>query len=130
MPDINQELGYCDLSGNALEPEAAAIVVFGATGDLSRRKIFPALYNLERTGILPSETVVIGLGRRRLTCEQFVGQMREACAAYSHSKPLDEDAWARLGAPRLVSSRLLGRGGRLIGQLAARYAARRAGYAG
>ena len=46
MSNSNEEYGYCDLSGNALEPEAAAIVIFGATGDLARRKIFPALYNL------------------------------------------------------------------------------------
>ncbi len=96
MPDGNQETGYCDLSGNALEPEAAAIVVFGATGDLSRRKIFPALYNLERIGILPSETIVIGVARRDLSREQFVLQMHDACASYSHSQPLDESAWGRL----------------------------------
>jgi glucose-6-phosphate 1-dehydrogenase len=96
MPGQDEEYGYCDLSGNALEPEAAAIVVFGATGDLARRKIFPALYNLERTGILPAETVVIGFARRELSLEGFLAQMKEACALYSHSKPLDEAAWRRL----------------------------------
>jgi glucose-6-phosphate 1-dehydrogenase len=96
MPDHNEEFGYCDLSGNALEPEAAAIVVFGATGDLSRRKIFPALYNLERMQILPSETVVIGFARRELSSEAFIEEMRGACAVNSHSKPLDEGAWERL----------------------------------
>jgi glucose-6-phosphate 1-dehydrogenase len=96
MLDHGEEYGYCDLSGNALEPEAAAIVVFGATGDLSRRKIFPALYNLERTGILPPETVVFGFARRELSRELFIAQMREDCARYSHSKPLDEAAWGRL----------------------------------
>jgi glucose-6-phosphate 1-dehydrogenase len=96
MPDNNEEYGYCDLSGNALEPEAAAIVVFGATGDLARRKIFPALYNLERMGILPPETLVIGFARRELSQEDFLAQMREACALFSHSKPLDEAAWDRL----------------------------------
>ncbi|MGA2547947.1 MAG: glucose-6-phosphate dehydrogenase [Rectinemataceae bacterium] len=96
MPDNNEEYGYCDLSGNALEPEAAAIVVFGATGDLARRKIFPALYNLERMGILPPETLVIGFARRELSQEDFLAQMRESCALFSHSKPLDEAAWERL----------------------------------
>jgi glucose-6-phosphate 1-dehydrogenase len=96
MADFNEDYGYCDLSGSALEPEPAAIVVFGATGDLSRRKIFPALYNLERTGILPPETRVIGFARRELSGEEFLGQMREACALFSHSKPLDGEAWARL----------------------------------
>jgi len=96
MSDHNEEYGYCDLSGSALEPESAAIVVFGATGDLSRRKIFPALYNLERTGILPAETRIIGFARRDLSLEAFLGQMREACAQFSHSKPLDSSAWEAL----------------------------------
>jgi glucose-6-phosphate 1-dehydrogenase len=96
MSDHNEEYGYCDLSGNALVPEAAAIVIFGATGDLARRKIFPALYNLERMGILPSEALVIGFARRELTLVDFLAQMREACALFSHSKPLDEAAWERL----------------------------------
>ncbi len=96
MSDHNEEYGYCDLSGSALEPEAAAIVVFGATGDLARRKIFPALYNLERTGILPAETRIIGFARRELSLEAFLGQMREACERFSHSKPLDSGAWEAL----------------------------------
>jgi glucose-6-phosphate 1-dehydrogenase len=95
MPDNDMARNYCDLSGRALEPEDAAIVVFGATGDLARRKIFPALYNLERTGILPPEAVVIAFARRELSRDQFSAQMREACALYSHSKPLDEAAWER-----------------------------------
>ena len=96
MPDQNESYGYCDLSGTALEPEAAAIVVFGATGDLARRKIFPALYNLERQGILPRESRIIGFARRELSLEAFLEQMRGACVLYSHSKPLDEAAWERL----------------------------------
>ncbi len=96
MHTHDEQYGYCDLSGNALEPESASIVVFGATGDLARRKIFPALYNLERTGILPADTRVIGFARRELTRERFAAQLREACALYSHSKPLDVEAWERL----------------------------------
>ena len=96
MSNSNEEYGYCDLSGNALEPEAAAIVIFGATGDLARRKIFPALYNLERMGILPPEATVIGFARRDLSLEEFRSQMHDACALFSHSKPLDEAAWRRL----------------------------------
>ena len=101
MPGSSEELGYCDLSSNALEPEAAVIVIFGATGDLARRKIFPALYNLSRTGVLPSGTEVIGFARRELDEAGFLAMVRESCALYSHSKPLDEAAWDSFS--RLVS---------------------------
>jgi len=94
MSGISEEFGYCDLSGNALEPEDAAIVIFGATGDLARRKIFPALYNLERMGVLPKDTAVIGFARRELSEAEFTASVRESCERYSHSQPLDEAAWA------------------------------------
>ncbi len=96
MTGHNEEYVYCDLAGASLEPQSAVIVVFGATGDLSRRKIFPALYNLERMGILAAETVIIGFARRELSGTGFAAQMREDCARYSHSRPLDELAWERL----------------------------------
>jgi len=96
MSGNNDEYGYCDLAGASLEPQPATIVVFGATGDLSRRKIFPALYNLERMGILAPEVVILGFARRELSSSEFTAQMRDACARYSHSRPLDEAAWNRL----------------------------------
>ncbi len=94
MSESSSEYGYCDLSGNSLEPESAVIVIFGATGDLARRKIFPALYNLERMGIMPKDTAVIGFARRELGDEEFKASVRESCARFSHSRPLDEAAWA------------------------------------
>jgi Glucose-6-phosphate dehydrogenase, NAD binding domain len=48
-------------------PEPCVIVVFGATGDLTSRKILPAVYNLRRAGLLPAETCVLGFSRRPLT---------------------------------------------------------------
>jgi glucose-6-phosphate 1-dehydrogenase len=47
-------------------------------------------------GILPSDATVIAFARRELSRELFIAQMREACALYSHSKPLDEAAWESL----------------------------------
>jgi glucose-6-phosphate 1-dehydrogenase len=91
----NAEKAYCDLSSKALEPEEAVIVIFGATGDLARRKIFPALYNLDRTGGLPSESRILGFARRDLSDEAFLCLVREACELFSHSKPLDETTWTR-----------------------------------
>jgi glucose-6-phosphate 1-dehydrogenase len=96
MPIIRDESTSCDLSEQGLSPEPASIVIFGATGDLTHRKIVPALYNLERNGILPPETRIIGFARRSLSGPEFRDGLRESCSRFSHTQPLDEAAWARL----------------------------------
>ena len=45
-------------------PEPNTIVIFGATGDLTRRKLIPALYNLALEGLLPGEFSAVGFARR------------------------------------------------------------------
>ncbi len=45
-------------------PEPCAIVLFGATGDLTHRKLMPALYKLARAGHLPAESAIVGYARR------------------------------------------------------------------
>jgi glucose-6-phosphate 1-dehydrogenase len=75
-------------AGLALEkvPEPCLIVVFGATGDLTSRKIMPAIYNLRRAGLLPAETSVVGFSRRPLTDAVFRQEMRESVEANSRVK--------------------------------------------
>jgi glucose-6-phosphate 1-dehydrogenase len=51
------------------------MVIFGATGDLTKRKLFPALYYLAKDGFLPSEFAIVGVGRQELTCESFREQI-------------------------------------------------------
>jgi glucose-6-phosphate 1-dehydrogenase len=87
---------YCDLALNDLKPEEATIVVFGATGDLARRKILPALFNLERSAALPDRTAIIGFARRDLGDSGFLALARSACEESGRSSPFDEAAWARL----------------------------------
>ncbi len=60
-------------AGLSLErvPEPCVVVVFGATGDLTSRKILPAIYNLRRSGLLPPETSVLGFSRRPLSDDDF-----------------------------------------------------------
>jgi glucose-6-phosphate 1-dehydrogenase len=52
-------------------PEPCAVVLFGASGDLTQRKLVPALYNLARGGNMPSEYAVVGFARREWTDDQF-----------------------------------------------------------
>ncbi len=53
------------------------LIIFGASGDLARRKLIPALYNLRADGLLP-QVVVLGLGRRRLDYQEFRSSLRDA----------------------------------------------------
>ena len=50
-------------------------VVFGGTGDLAKRKLFPALYHRELDGQLPDDARIIGVARSALTSEEFRGQV-------------------------------------------------------
>ncbi len=67
------------------------IVIFGASGDLTRRKLIPALYSLAASGRLPPETAVLGTSRTAYTDDQFRRKLREAAGKYAAG--LDETAW-------------------------------------
>lgn len=51
------------------------MVIFGATGDLTKRKLFPALYNLAKDGHLPESFAIVGVGRQEMQSEEFRDQM-------------------------------------------------------
>jgi len=74
--------------------EACAVVIFGASGDLTRRKLMPALYNLAAGRLLPGGFAVVGVARREKTDETFRAEMREAVASFSRRKPVDASLWA------------------------------------
>jgi len=77
----------------ALEPPAPqALVVFGASGDLSKKKILPALYNLSLQGLLPERTAIVGYAFSEWDDEGFRKYAREAVDGFSRTK-LDEEAW-------------------------------------
>jgi glucose-6-phosphate 1-dehydrogenase len=73
-----------------------SFVVFGASGDLTRRKLLPALYNLALSHALPRGFTTLGVARRPKTDDSFVEEMRDAVSKYSRRKPLDENAWSEL----------------------------------
>ena len=78
--------------------EPGIIVIFGASGDLTRRKLAPALYNLAREGLLPGNAAVVGFARTPMTDEQFRNRLRESVGRFSRSKPLDAAVWDSLAA--------------------------------
>lgn len=69
------------------------LVIFGATGDLTSRKLLPAIYNLAREGQLPPHFACVGFARREKDHDQFRQEMRAAVNMFSRSKPVDADLW-------------------------------------
>jgi glucose-6-phosphate 1-dehydrogenase len=78
-------------TNKTLEP--CVLVIFGVTGDLTARKLLPALYNLTREGQLPSHFACVGFARREKTNEQFREEMLSAVSKYSRTKPIDQNLW-------------------------------------
>ena len=75
-----------------------AVVIFGASGDLSRRKLFPALYRLYHDRRLPASVVIIGTSRTPITTVAFRDKMQEALQEFSEDGPLDATLWADFAA--------------------------------
>src|SRR5947209_551357 len=71
-------------------PEPCIVVIFGATGDLTHRKLLPALYNIFATGELPPEVAVVGFARRPKTDDEFRTEMGEAVRKFSRQTVRDE----------------------------------------
>jgi glucose-6-phosphate 1-dehydrogenase len=70
------------------------MVIFGASGDLTRRKLMPALYSLAFARALPGGFSVVGISRRDATDESFRADMHEAVRRFARLKPIDEALWA------------------------------------
>jgi glucose-6-phosphate 1-dehydrogenase len=73
--------------------DACALVIFGASGDLTRRKLMPAIYNLGLSRSLPSGFGVVGVARKERTNEQFRTAMKESVSQFSRRKPIDPALW-------------------------------------
>jgi glucose-6-phosphate 1-dehydrogenase len=66
-------------------PEPTIVVIFGASGDLTKRKLLPALFHLEQSGLLPSDFAVVGVARRPLQ-DEFAKDMREGILQFGGVK--------------------------------------------
>jgi glucose-6-phosphate 1-dehydrogenase len=76
-------------------PDPCILVIFGASGDLTQRKLFPALYSLAYRRLLPEHFAVVGVARSEETDEEFKGRMKEAVQEHSRDE-FREDVWERL----------------------------------
>ena len=76
-------------------PGSTAIVIFGASGDLTRRKLLPALYRLSKGQRLPSQFAVIGVARTPMDDEGFRTQFRDSLKEFAHD---DDPSGAEVAA--------------------------------
>ena len=74
-------------------PGPCAIVIFGASGDLTKRKLIPALYSLLRQNLLPASFYILGSGRSPMDADAFRGAMRKAIEEFSDEGVGDEALW-------------------------------------
>ena len=73
----------------------SALVIFGVTGDLSRKKLMPAVYDLANRGLLPPGFALVGFARREWADEDFEKVVHDAVREHART-PFDEDAWRQL----------------------------------
>src|SRR5262245_41695991 len=76
----------------AKKPHACVVTIFGASGDLTKRKLIPALYNLALEKRLPERMAVVGYARSEMTDESFREKMREGVKEFSRTG-LKDDVW-------------------------------------
>lgn len=84
----------CLLSDVRRPVEPCTIVIFGASGDLTSRKLIPALYHLFKEKQMPPSFRVVGFARRDKTDESWRRELRAALDQFSRTKPVDEKVWA------------------------------------
>jgi glucose-6-phosphate 1-dehydrogenase len=85
-------------------PGPCALAIYGAAGDLTRRKIFPALYALAYRRLLPEHFAVVGVARSEWSDDEFRDRMEHAVREFGRDE-FSEEVWNRLGeATRYVST--------------------------
>ncbi|HEY3821493.1 MAG TPA: glucose-6-phosphate dehydrogenase [Polyangiaceae bacterium] len=74
-------------------PAPCVFVIFGASGDLTRRKLLPALYNLAVSRLLPPGMSIVGFALTEQNEDEFRKTMHDGVAEFSRRKPIDETVW-------------------------------------
>lgn len=77
-------------------PEPATVVIFGASGDLTKRKLIPALYSLASDRLLP-RLAIVGASRSEITDDAFRTSIREGLDKYARHRPVNDDIWSTFG---------------------------------
>ena len=77
--------------------DPCALVIFGATGDLTRRKLLPSLYNLSANGLLPRDFALVGVVRKPMDDEAFRALLSDEIQQFA-TGPIDPALWTEFRA--------------------------------
>jgi glucose-6-phosphate 1-dehydrogenase len=81
---------------DARTPEPCVVVIFGASGDLTKRKLLPALHALLQEQLMPQNFAIVGFARKAMTDDVFRKDMRDGCTQYGRHKPKTDAEWDAL----------------------------------
>src|SRR5512135_3042545 len=81
-----------------LSVDPCVLVIFGASGDLTGRKLVPGIYMLAKNRMLPSAFGLVGFARRSISDDDFRSRMREDVDKFARQKPVDSTVWNDLAA--------------------------------
>src|SRR5437870_12926585 len=85
--------GSAPVQSNEPRGDACIMIIFGASEDLTKRLLVPALYNLTCDGLLPDGFAIVGMAMDELTTEEFRTRMSNDIERYSTRKEFDASAW-------------------------------------
>ena len=87
------ESTVCRLGEIRKASDPCSIVIFGASGDLTARKLIPALYHLHKEKLMPPDFRILGFARRDKTDASWRDELRQALDQFSRTRPVDEEVW-------------------------------------
>ena len=90
---LTEDLKTCRLGETRKAVDPCSIVIFGASGDLTSRKLIPALYHLCKEKQMPPDFRIVGFARREKTNDSWRKELREDLDQFSRTKPVDEQVW-------------------------------------
>ncbi len=85
------------MTATAQSNKACDLILFGTKGDLARRKLLPALYQLERAGLLHPDSRIIGVARDAMSLADYVALVETNLHKFI-KEPIEADVWQRLQA--------------------------------
>ncbi len=99
LEPVYRTLGACEVK----IPDPCGLIIFGASGDLTKRKIIPSLYRLQKNRSLPEHFFILGAGRTEMSPDQFRERMRVAVKE-AFSKDFEESFWTEFAAKLFYAS--------------------------
>ncbi|HEV2208610.1 MAG TPA: glucose-6-phosphate dehydrogenase [Verrucomicrobiae bacterium] len=88
-----ERVAICRLGESRKLLEPCSIVIFGASGDLTARKLIPALYHLCKEKQMPPDFRILGFARREKSDESWRQELRQALGQFSRTQPVDDTVW-------------------------------------